>query len=308
MRTYRIEKRFGGSGGRAFSRAGSQQRKRGFDFFGFLLSESVKVAEPDWFAGHLESMKYRDGSYGLFNKVDGAVTASDLYSTCYAVCAMKSLGIEPQKEAVSYIERLKKADGSFALGPNSDYSDMDTTHDATLALRLCERALPDGLAQYVAGLRNADGSYSTRKEDGSATLTSTRQALTILKAAGAELSGAEKERTADYVRSRIIEEGFEKIDSCYDAVLSLHMMDAAPGPDEQESLLEMVEKADIASEEKSFKALIIREFIGDDIRPHPPGTISGESRKLMNEVYYYVSARKLASRWRYETSKKPLSR
>lgn len=278
-----------------FSRVGSYQEKKGFDFFGFLLSEDVKVSEPDWFAEHLESMKYVDGSYGQYNKVDCAVTASDLYGTCHAVCAIRSLGLEPPSAAISYLERLEKPDGSFALGPDSDYSDMDTTHDAAMALRMSGRAVPGELSEYVAFLRNVDGSYNARKEDGSATLTSTRQALTILRAAGRELSAEEKEKTANYVRSSVAENGFEELKDCYDAVVSLNLMGAALGPAEMEALRERIEKMDITSEEKSFKALVIRKSIGDDTRPHLPDLISGENRKLMNEVCYSILAKKLAS-------------
>lgn len=304
MRTYSFEKRHGVStGGGLFSKSGSSREKEGFDFFEFLLSEDVKVAAPDWFAEHLESMKYEDGSYGFHNKVEDANTASDLYGTCYAVCAIKSLGAESPKEAIDYIERLKKKDGSFSLGPDRDYSDMDTTHAATLALCLCGRAVPEELGEYVAGLRNEDGGYKPREEDSAATLAGTKEALTILKAAGLEMSDAEKKETEKYIRARIVERGFENVKSCYDAVLSLNLMGTTPGPAELETLMEQIEKMDITSEEENFNALVIRRCIRDDTRPQLMDLISIKSRKLMNEVLYSVLARKVAAcGWR---KKKP---
>lgn len=296
MRTYSFEKRHGVSTeGGLFSKSGSSRENGEFDFFEFLLSEGVKVAAPDWFAEHMESMRYEDGSYGLHNKAGDANTASDLYGTCYAVCAMKSLGTEPPKEAIDYIERLKRNDGSFSLGPDRDYSDMDTTHAATLALCLCGRAVPRELGDYVTGLRNEDGSYNPRAEDSAATLASTREALTILRAAGREMSDAEKKETEKYIRSSIVERGFENVKSCYDAVLSLNLMGTALVPAELETLLEQIEKMDITSEEESFKAIVIRRCICDDTRPQLMDLISMKSRKLMNEVLYSILARKLAA-------------
>ncbi len=292
MRTYTSEKRFGVSGGRMFSERTKTEEKKRFDFFEFLASGDT-VAAPG-VAEYLDTLKYPDGSYDFSAKaVVLGRSAPGIHGTCYAVCALKSMGIKPPKEALDYIERLKndydegqamasatnipditrlerlkKDRGSFRSGPDHWDGDIDNTHWAALTLRLSGRSVPKESVDYVKSLRNADGSYGLSRQNGdSGPLMRTRQALTLLRAAGDGLSPGDREKTAGYILSRLGEEGFGSLDNCYEAMVSLNLLGVELGAQEREMVKVQVAAAKPDSMEKKFKATVIKKCIGLKLPP-----------------------------------------
>lgn len=301
MRTYSIEKRFGASGGRMFSKRAKTEEKKRFDFFEFLVSDEKAVAPG--VADYLDTLKYPDGSYDFSAKALVARSAPDIHGTCYAVCALKSMGIKPPKEALDYIERLKNDDdghaiasatnipditrlerlkkdrGSFRSGPDHWDGDIDNTHWAALALRLGGRSVPKESVDYVKSLRNADGSYGLSRQNGdSGPLMRTRQALTLLRAAGDGLSPRDREKTAGYILSRLGEEGFGSLDNCYEAIVSLNLLGVELGPQEREMVKVQVAAAKPDSIGKKFKAAVIKKCIGLKLPPIAVGENSPDEK------------------------------
>lgn len=286
MRTYSTKKRFGVSAGNRFSSAKAEEKKKKFDFFEFLVSDE-KVAAPG-VAEYLDTLKYSDGSYDFSVKTVLGRSATDIHGTCYAICALKSMGIEPSKGALDYVERLKNDDdggqpiasatnipdiaflehlkrdrGSFRSGSEKWDGDVENTYWATLALRLGGRSISKESVDYVKSLRNIDGSYGLNKQNSdSAPLIRTRQALTVLRAAGAGFSPQEKEKTAGYILSGLGEEGFGSLDNCYDAIVSLNVLGVELGTQEREMVKLQVAAAKPSSIEKKFKAAAIKKCIG----------------------------------------------
>lgn len=263
MRTYSIEKRFGGPGGRMFSKYTGRERKKKFDFLEFLVSDET-VAAPA-IAEYLDTQRYPDGSYDFNAKSNTGKSAPNLRGTCYAVCALKSAGLEPSPEAIGYVERLKASDGSFRGGPyyHSGDADVDYTYCAVLALRLGGRSVPKESADYVRSLRNPDGSYGlSRQNSNSGPLMRTRQALTVLRAAGEGLSFLEREKTTSYILSRLGEDGFGTLENCYEAMMSLNLLGVELGPEWRETVEIRVADANPDSIEKKFKAAVIKKCIG----------------------------------------------
>ncbi len=316
MRTYSIEKRFGVSGDHRFSSAKAEEKKNKFDFFEFLVSDG-KVAAPG-VAEYLDTLKYPDGSYDFSVKAVVARSAPDIHGTCYAVCALKSIGVEPPKDALDYIERLKNDDddsqaipsatnipdidrlerlkkdrGSFRSGPDRWDGDMENTYWATLAMRVGGRSIPKESVDYVKSLRNLDGSYGlSRQNSDSGPLIRTRQALTIFRAAGAGLSPQEKEKSAGYILSRLGEEGFGSLDNCYDAIVSLNLLGVELGTQEREIVKIQVAAATPSSMEKKFKAAAIKKCIGMKL----PVTVADENDEEPNstrEACYMLWLKKL---------------
>lgn len=287
MRTYNIEKKFRASHGRhVFSTVKNEEPKR-FDFLEFLTSDE-KVAAPG-IAEYLDTLKYSDGSYDFSVKaVLGRRSAPDIHGTCYAICALKSMGIDPPSAALDYIECLKNDDdggqpiasatnipdidflehlkrdrGSFRSGSEKWDGDVENTYWATLALRLGGRSISKESVDYVKSLRNIDGSYGLNKQNSeSAPLMRTRQALTVLKAAGDGLSPGDREKTTGYIVSRLGEEGFDSIDNCYEAIVSLNILGVELGREEREMVKLQVAAAKPSSIEKKFKAAAIKKCIG----------------------------------------------
>ncbi len=299
MRTYSAEKRFGVSGDHNMFLNTKPKEKKKFDFFEFLGSDE-KVGAPD-IAEYLDTLKYPDGSYDFSAKTVLGRSATDIHGTCYAVCALKSMGILPPKGALDYIERLKNDDddggqpiasatnipdidflehlkkdrGSFRSGPEKWDGDVENTYWATLALRLGGGSVSKESMDYVKSLRNIDGSYGLNKQNSdSAPLMRTRQALTVLRAAGAGLSPQEKEKTAGYILSRLGEEGFGSLDNCYDAVVSLNLLCVELGREEREMVKLQVAAAKPSSIEKKFKAAAIKRCIGMNL---PSAVIADEN-------------------------------
>lgn len=286
MRTYSIKKRFGVSGDRRFSSAKAEEKKKKFDFFEFLVSDE-KVAAPG-VAEYLDTLKYSDGSYDFSVKTVLGRSATDIHGTCYAICAMKSMGIVPSKGALDYVERLKNDDddgqaipsatnipdidrlerlikdrGSFRSGPDKWDGDIENTYWATLAMRLGGRSISKESVDYVKSLRNIDGSYGLNKQNSdSAPLMRTRQALTVLKATGTGLSLQDREKTAGYILSGLGEDGFGSLDNCYEAIVSLNILGVELRTEERETVKIQVASAKPRSIEKKFKAAAIKKCIG----------------------------------------------
>lgn len=281
MRTYSISKRFGGSGDRLFSDTEAAKRKRKFDFFGFLVSEE-KAAAPESFAGFIKSMKRRDGSYAETDDYE-VPRPIEFYSTCWAVCAMKSAGVEVEKETIGYIECRKNGNGSFGSGFDSSEGSIESTYWATLALRLCGKPVPRDSVDYVRSLRKEDGSYGTPGQ--------TCDALTMLKAAGCGLSAEEKSETMKHIVSAFWESEFEDITDCYSAVVSLNLLDAEPGPVMKAEIAERMEGAKADSENEKFKISVIKRCIGK----YHAGTQSppGATPESMSEMCWASWALKL---------------
>lgn len=283
MRTYRTEKKS------RFSKGGSGEERR-FDFFEFLSSgDGPVIPGPDWIDdGYFDSRKCADGSYGLYqrtNEKDG---------TCYAVCAIKALGREPPKDALDHIERLKKDDGSFRIGPHKTYSDIDTTFNAVLALSVCGRPVPKESAAYAKSCRGGDGNFGVDAGFKSNTLIWTWEALFVLKAAGHDFSDEEKAQTENYVLSKLDKES--DIETCYGALVSLDMMGSGLGPKKNKIIREhKFENKSATSYEEKFKLLVIKRLIGSKMPEaveEPDGPAPACS---MKEAYYAVLAAKLAS-------------
>lgn len=286
MRTY--TKRFGGSdsGRKTTMFAKIRPEKKKFDFLEFMISDE-KVVAPG-IAEYIDTLKYSDGSYDFRVKTVLGRSATDIHGTCYAICALKSMGIEPPKGALDYVERLKNDDdggqpmasatnipdidflehlkrdrGSFRSGSEKWDGDIENTYWATLALRLGGRSISKESVDYVKSLRNLDGSYGLNKQNSdSAPLIRTRQALTVFQAAGAGLSPQEKEKTAGYILSRLGEDGFGSLDSCYEAVVSLNILGVELRTEERETVKIQVASAKPNSIEKKFKAAAIKRCIG----------------------------------------------
>lgn len=295
MRTYNAEKRYGASSRDKTFLSDAEQKR--FDFFEFLLSKDIKVAEPKWFAEYMESMKYKDGSYAVYPGTVVGISAQDIHGTCRAVCVMKPLGIEPPKGALEYIERRKKDDGSFRLLADSDLSNIYTTYDAALALKLGGRAVPKDSVDYAKRCRNDNGGYGWNSDyDGGGTLSWTRQALTILKAAGTELSSIEKAQTGDYILSELRGDGFGNVEFCYDALVSLDLINSRPGADEKGMILEQLEnKTPNSNYEEGFKLLVIRKLLGqrNDADTGLKSQGAAPQKMWMSEAYYAVWLAKL---------------
>lgn len=280
MRTYNAEKRYGASSRGKMFLPDAEQNKR-FNFFEFLLpDEKATITAPESFAKFISSMKRGDGSY--------AYAGSDIlgvYSTCWAVCAMKTMGLEVEKETIEYIERMKNdGDGSFRPEPGSgEQGTIESTYWATLALRLCGKTMAKDSADYVRGLRQEDGSYGT--------LGQTCDALTMLKAAGCALSTEEKSETVRYIMSAFWESEFEDITDCYSAVASLNLLDAEPGPVMKAEIAERMDGAEADSENEKFKISVIKKCIGKyhcGAQPRPRAT-----PESMSEIYWASWAMKL---------------
>lgn len=332
MRTYNARKKYGASTERRFLSVEGRKEKP-FDFFEFLVSGGKKLDAPD-IMEYLDTLKYPDGSYDFGARaVMLARSAPDIHGTCYAVCALKAMGMEPPSAALDYIEglkndedgraiasatnipdvdsleRLKEERGSFRSGPDKWDGDVENTHWAVLALRLGGRGVPKESADYASSLRNPDGSYCMGRNRGgdSGFLRRTRQALTILRAAGQEewaLFTKESEKTAGYIVSRLGEDGFGNIENCYDAIVSLNLLGVELGPEERELVGGRVNAAKPSSVEKKFKAAVVKKCVGlelsagkgqaDDL-PAPPSSA--------REALYALWLKKLLLL--HETPKKP---
>ncbi len=292
MRTYRIEKKS------RFSKRSPSEKK--FNFLEFLLSsgDGPAIAGPDWFDdGYLDSMKRADGSYDLYQKT-GRGVIKKIDGTCYAVCAIKALGREPPKEAPDHIERLKKDDGSFRIGPHKNYSDIDTTFNAVLALSACRRPVPKESATYAKSCRNDDGNYGVDKGIKSRTLIWTWEALAVLKAAGHDLSDEEKAQTENYVLSKLDREGVSDIETCYGAVVALDLMGSGLGPKKKKMIREQFENKPAtacSSYEEKFKLLVIKRLIGSKKMPEAAELNGPAPVRSMKEAYYAILAGKLAA-------------
>lgn len=303
MRTYDPGKRHGVPAGRAlFSECAGDKKK--FDFVEFILSEDGPVVgEPDWLAGLLDSKRYRDGSYeGYSNRVAaGTISSPDIHGTCYTAIVIKTIGGTPEKKALDYVEKLKTPDGSFALGPgNRLHSDVETTHWAVLALKASGKSVPEASIRYAKSLRNRDGSYSG---SGHCTLEMTRCALTILKAGGVELSAAERDETISYIMARIGDDGIERkafegdtdLDNCYDAAVSLNILDYELPPEKRNAVLSQLGCETPHTEEQEFRILAARKCLG---APHgkPGRKGAGEPPKSIKGACHGLWSGKLVSR------------
>lgn len=283
MRTYRIEKRFGVSGSRnMFSDTKTEESKR-FDFIEFLLpDEKATITAPESFAKFISSMKRRDGSYA-----DAGSDILGIYSTCRAVCAMKTMGLEVEKETIEYLERMKNdGDGSFRSEPGSgEQGTIESTYWATLALRLCGKPVPQDSIDYVRGFRKGDGSYGT--------LVHTNIALTVLRAAGCALSTEEKSETVRYIVSAFWESEFDDITDCYHAVVSLNLLGAEPEPAVRAAVTNRIEEFEPESENENFKVSVIRRCVGS--AHGKMRTLAGKVPESMSETYAALLAMKLGA-------------
>lgn len=327
MRTYSVEKRFGGSGGQMFSNPNKPVTCIGekttttprFDIRDVLLPGNAADFRRHPFASireYLESLCYEDGSYAHDSKLAGQESAADLHGTPYAACATGLLGVGPKQETLDYIDDRKNGDGTFRGGYTRE-AELEGVYWCVLALKMGGREVPEESIGYVKNIRNGDGSYGLG-DNPRARLKRTGQAMTILKLAGVELSPDARDKTARYILERLDgNEGFGDIDACYGAVVSLNVLGRGITPEIREIAKEQTDAADtLDSYEKKFKALMIRSCIGETpaetqqllkdeeresaalkTQPFPFRTYPASFPGSAEEAYYALILRKL--RWHY---------
>ncbi len=283
MRTYGIGNRSGVSSGRKmFSNAKTEEKKTKFDFIEFLASDE-KIVAPESFATFISSMKRRDGSYADNDDYD-TPRPIDFYSTCWALCAIKTIGLEVEEETVEYIGRRKNAgNGSFGSGFDSGEGNIECTYWATLALRLCGKPVSPESVEYIKSFRQEDGSYGS--------LGYTYMALAVLGAAGCGLSREEKSKTMGYVASAFWESD-KDITDCYDAAVSMNMLAAELGQGMKETVMDLIEDVEPDSENENFKLSAIKQCTGN----YHAGTQTHPARgapESMSELCHALWTRKL---------------
>lgn len=320
MRTYRVEKRFGGSGNHMFSdtKTVEEKKTKKFDIRDVLLPGDCAVVEFPGLGEYLESLCYEDGSYAYGSKLADQESAADLHGTPYAACATGLLGVGPKQETLDYIDNRKNGDGTFRGGYTRE-NELEGVYWCVLALKMGGREVPEESIGYVKTLRNGDGSYGV-SDNSRARLKRTSQAMTILKLAGVELSPDERDKTAGYILERLDgDEGFGDLDACYGAVVSLNVLGREMTPEFRkimnEQIMDAADKLD--SYEKKFKALMIRSCIGETpaetqqllkdgeresaalkTQPFPLRTHAPSFPGSAEEAYYALILRKLRQRLR----------